>query len=652
MALKWLRDNLRHLKFILWGVVLVFVLLVFVDWGAGRAGGGGSGSAAVRVGSRTVSEAEFLDEMRRLDRRFSEIYGERWNELRAQIDLAGQTASYLIDRELQITEARRIGLTITPEELRDAILENPSFRDESGEFVGSETYTRILRAGFRMTPETFEDRLTEDLLIGKLNLLAERNVWISDTEVEREYRRQREVADFDTIQLRYEPFLSEAVITEDEARSVFETSAEEYRRDEERVIRYLLVETSRLRRTLPVDETDLKSYYDEHIDEFLQGEQASARHILIRLGPNATEAQQGEAELRANGVASIARTGADFAELAAEHSDDPGSKELGGDLGWFGRGSMVSEFENAVFSAKPGDIVGPIKSQFGYHIIKVDGFRPEHQQPFEEVQEQVRFRVLEGQATAEAEARAAMLARRLQSETPASSDEWQVIADEDEAVVLNQSPPFSTGEIVPGASDGPGLADEAFAAAIGDIEGPLAVPRGWIVWQLAEIRPEGIPEFEDVRTEVEQKLRRERAVELATEQGRVLAERWSRGEDGTALAAEVGSSVTEAREHRRGQLVGTLGVLSGLDSAVFSAAEGEVVGPVQGGAASGVVVAKVVSLNLVDPAEFANARVDLRARLMADRAGQLMRSILNERRRDTVVTVDEGLLQRFAPASS
>ena len=86
MALKWLRDNLRHLKFILWGVVAVFVLLVFVDWGAGRAGGSGGGGAAVRVGDRTVSETEFLNEMRRLDQRFSEIYGDRWSELRSQVE--------------------------------------------------------------------------------------------------------------------------------------------------------------------------------------------------------------------------------------------------------------------------------------------------------------------------------------------------------------------------------------------------------------------------------------------------------------------------------------------------------------------------------------------------------------------------------------
>jgi peptidyl-prolyl cis-trans isomerase D len=313
---------------------------------------------------------------------------------------------------------------------------------------------------------------------------------------------------------------------------------------------------------------------------------------------------------------------------------------------------MVPEFENAVFSAKPGDIVGPIKSQFGYHVIKVEGFRPEHQQPFEEVQEQIRFRLLEDRAAAEAEARAGVLARRLMTDGPETQEQWQAIADEDEAVVLNQSPPFSTGQAIAGASDGPELADAAFAASAGDIAGPVAVPRGWIVWQLAEVRPEGVPPFEDVRTQVEQNLRRERAVEMATEQGRQLAERWRAGEDAATLAAEYGSSVTEARQHRRGQVIGTLGVMPGLENAVFTASEGGVVGPLTAGRAGGVVVGKVIALDLVLPVELASSRDDLRARLMTERGAQLMRSILNERRRDTVVTVDQELLQRFAPTRS
>lgn len=651
MALKWLRDNLRHLKFILWGVVAVFVLLVFVDWGAGRAGSGGGGSAAVRVGDRAVSETEFLSEMRRLDQRFSEIYGDRWNEFKSQVDLAGQTAGYIIDRELQLAEAHNAGIIVTRGELQDAILEIPSFRREDGEFVGADTYKRIIRAYFQMTPEEFEQRLNEDLLIGKLNTLAEQNIWISDSEAEDEYRRQQEASDLDVIQLRYEPHLAEVVISEGDAQSAFERTADEFHREEQRAIRYLVVETAKLRRLLPVDEEELIAYYDDHRDEFLQSEEANARHILIRVAPDATEEDGAEAEARANGVAAIARQRADFSELAAIHSEDPGSKDNGGDLGWFGRGRMVEEFEDAVFSAKPGEIIGPVRSQFGYHIIRVEAFRPEHQQPFEEVEEQVRSRVVEGRAAAEAEARATVLANRLETEQPETEAQWQAIADEDEAVALNQSLPFDAGTSIPGASEDAGLADEAFAAAVGDIHGPVAAPRGWIVWQLKAIRPAGIPPFEDVRSEVEQTLRRERALALTEEEGRLLAERWRLGEDGVALAAGIGSTVTEARDYRRGTPVGTLGVMTTLDREVFSAAEGEVLDPINVGG-RGIVVVKVKRLDLVDPAELVDLLDDIRARLMADRAGQLMRSILDERRRDTVITVDTELLGRFTPTGS
>lgn len=650
MALKWLRDNLRHLKFILWGVVAVFVLLVFVDWGAGRAGGGGGG-AAVQVGTTKVSEQEFLDEMRRLDQRFAQIYGERWNDIRSQVDLAGQTANYFIDRELQLAEARRIGLKVPPTELREAILANPSFQREGGEFVGSETYERIVRAYFRMSTQAFEQRLAEDLMIGKLNALAERTAWVSDGEVEREYRRQRDVADLEILQLRYEPFLAGADATEAEARAAYERDAESYRRDEQRAIRYLLVETAKLRRLLPVEAAELRAYYDEHKDEFLEGEQANARHILIRVAPDADQVAIAEAELLANGVAQIARGGADFAELAAKHSQDPGSKDGGGDLGWFARGRMIKEFDDAVFAAKPGEIVGPIRSQFGFHIIRVDGFRPAHQRPFEEVEEQVRFAVVEGRAAAEAEARAAALSRRLTSAKPQTDEAWQAIADEDEAVVLNRSPLFSAGEPIPGTVPDNSLTTEAFAAEVGALGGPLAVPRGWIVWQLAEVRPEGVRPFEEVRAEVEQAVRRDKALALAADRGREIAARWRAGEDPAALAAELGTTLIVDSDHRRDTTVSSLGAIPAIDDAVFAAAAGDIVGPLPAGA-RGVVVVRVADLQLADPAGLAAERESLRARLMAARAGRLLRASLNERRRDTEITIDNQLLQRFSPASS
>jgi peptidyl-prolyl cis-trans isomerase D len=648
MALKWLRDNLRHLKFILWGVVLVFVLLVFVDWGSGRSGGRGGAGAAVRIGHRAVSEAEFISELRRMNDRFQQQFGDQWNQLREQVDLAGQTVAYFIDRELHLAEARDAGIVVSDDELREAILATPLFQNEDGTFVGPEVYERIVRSYFQMGPQEFERRFEEDLLIGKLNALVERGVYVAEDEVEDDLRRQREVADLEAIQVRYERFLSDVEIADDEVLAHYEAHRDDYRRDEQRVIRYLVVESSRLRRTLPVTDEELRAYYDEHQADFVLGEQAQARHILFRVNPGSDASQRAEAKMRAEGVLEILETGVDFAELAAKHSDDPGSKDSGGDLGWFGRGEMVPEFETAVFGAKPGEILGPVESQFGFHLIKVEAFKPEQQQPFDEVAEQVRFRVLEGRAAAESEIRAAALARRVAAEQPDTDEAWQAIADEDEAVVLNVSPPFAAGQAIPGTGGATELAAEAFASSPGDVGGPRAIPRGWIVWQLAEVQPAGVPPFDDVRPAVEQEVRKLGALALAQQAASELADRWRSEREAEKLAGEFQTSVIAAEDHRRGAAIGAIGPAPAVDRAVFSSAVGAVVGPVSLGD-RGVVVAKVNELTLVDPADLQQQFPEVRARLSAERAQQLLRSKINQRRQDTAIEVDNALMERFAP---
>jgi len=263
--------------------------------------------------------------------------------------------------------------------------------------------------------------------------------------------------------------------------------------------------------------------------------------------------------LKVDGVLKIAQGGGEFGELAAKHSEDPGSKDNGGDLGWFGRGEMVKEFEDAVFNAKPGEIIGPVESQFGIHIIKVEGFKPEQQQPFDEVEDQVKFRVLEGRAAAEAEIRAAALMRRIAAEEPSSDEAWQAIADEDETVVLNVSPAFESGQAVPGTGGGAELSDEAFGVEVGHVGGPMPIPRGWIVWQLAEAQPEGVPPFDDVRPAVEQEVRKLKASGLAVGVATSLAQQWRDGGDAGELAEEFGTTVVPIPGFRRGTAIGAIG---------------------------------------------------------------------------------------------
>ncbi len=649
MALKWLRDQFKHLKIVLWGVVAVFVLLVFVDWGTGRQQGP-TGNYAIKVGDQEISERDFLLRLRQEEQQYQQMFGDQWSQLRSQVNVASRLAQQLIMRELEVAEAKELGLRVSEQELQDEILSYPMFQRDGGGFVGPDAYRRFLSAN-QLTPQAFESTVIDDILTRKLRSMVEEGVWVSDDEVEEQLRRTRELSDFDAIQIRYERFLPETVVSDGEIAAYYDAHQDELQRDEQRSVRYLLVDTGRLRRVLPVEDAEIAAFYAEHRSEFLEPEKARARHVLLRFSPDDPESKS-QAKLTADSVAAMARAGADFAELAAKYSADPGTKDQGGDLGWFGRGRMVKEFEDAVFAAKPGDIVGPVESQFGYHVIKVEGHQPARERPLEEVRDQVRFRLLEGRAGAEAETRALALAKRIKSEKPDGDESWQQIADGDEVLTLNFTPPVTAGESVPGLGDDVALTAEIFAAEPGQVHGPRAVSRGWIVWQLKDVRPAGVPPIEEVRDQVSQKLARAKAVEQAVEAGRGLAERWRAGADGEALAAEVGATVARARDHRRSGVVpGGLGVIADLDRAVFAAADGDVVGPVEL-ADRGTVIAKVERVVRLDPTRIASESDLVRSQLMQEKGEQLLSSILAERRRTTLINVNSELLARFEPQGS
>jgi hypothetical protein len=261
--------------------------------------------------------------------------------------------------------------------------------------------------------------------------------------------------------------------------------------------------------------------------------------------------------------------------------------------------------------------------------------------------EQVRFRVMEGRASVEAERQSRELARRLEDNPPTDDEGWQLIADENEAIVLNESPPVATGQPIAGTGEGPEFTTEVFAVQEGAVRGPRAIPRGWMVWQLKEVRPEGVAPFEDVRLQVEQNLRRDLALGIAEERAEELAVRWRAGEELEALAEEFNGNVADAQDHRWGASIGSIGPAGRLDEAIFSGSEGEIIGPVRL-AGRGSVVARVETLRLIGPEELERERDPVRARLVAERAQQLMIAIVNERRRDTVVTADDTFRQAFS----
>lgn len=643
--LKLMRDNLKNLKWVLWLVVFVFVLLVFTEWGAGRGSGPrGMAGLAARVGDVTITEAEFIRELRGNEQRYREMFGEQWETFREQMDLPAMTLQNLIDRELLIAEARRMGLRVSDKEVLESIFAIPAFQREDGSFVGEEIYNRILRAN-QLSPQDFEAGLRREMLIQKLQQAIETGILIPDSEVEREYRRRNETAAFQVAFLGVERGIGEVSAGEDEARAFYQAHSERFTHPEQRQIRFLVVESARLRRELTVPEEQIVEYFQANQSEFVTNEQVRARHILIRPLLE-DEAAWRDAERKARDVyAQATAPGADFAALARRLSDDPGSRDGGGDLGWFERGRMVPEFEAAVFALTPGAISQPVRSQFGYHVIRLEDRRPGAARPLAEVRETIRMRLVQGLEEAEGTRRAQALRERIAGTKPATDEEWRAFGDE--VVSTNVTPFFSAGDVIPGLGRDPVLVAEAQRAKEGFIGGPHRITRGWVVYQVVRVRKAGTVPFEEVRDEATEGARRLKAVELL---GTRLKERmpsltavtWREAMEG------MGATVQEAGEYRRGTSIPGVGLSQALEQAVFATPIGSFT-PVVPVGERGVAVARVTARTEVTPEELAAEKESVRQNLAQEELGRLLASILTESKRRNPPVLNPDVVERFRP---
>ncbi|GBC78824.1 Peptidyl-prolyl cis-trans isomerase D [bacterium HR09] len=639
--LKIMRENLKNLKWILWFVVFIFVLLIFVDWGTGRLRGGSMEHVAARVAGIEISERDFLREVRQTDERLRSVYGQQYELVRSQLDLGQLALSNLINNALLVQQARKLKLEVTDQELAERILSFAIFRKEDGSFVGEELYARILATN-QTTPEEFEAELRENLLIEKLQKVLRQGIVIPDAEVDREYRKRNENASFQLLFVAADRYFPTTQATEAEAKAYYDSHQSQFIHGEQVKLRYLLVDPLRLRQSMPVDEARIAEYYQSHLAEFAEPEAVQARHILIRPQGEGEGAWQ-QAEERARAILAKAKApGADFAALAREYSEDPGSKESGGDLGWFERGRMVKEFEEAVFAMQPGEVKGPVRSQFGFHIIRLEGKRPSRQKPLAEVRDTIRFKLAEGLADAEASRRATALKEKVAASKLTSEEQWRSLADD--VVSSNVTPFFSLDEgVVPGLGRDPGFLEELKKAKEGFVGGPRRTPRGWVVYRVEKIRKAGQTPFAEAKEEALEGARRLKAVE------RLKAELAARRGEGLAkLAATYGVQVTPVKDHYRGTSIPGVGVAQALEEAVFATPVGGITEVVAVGE-RGVALAQVEAKKVATPAEVAAGREALRKSMVEDELSKLMDAMLAEAKRNQPMTVNRELVERFKP---
>lgn len=641
--LKVFRDNLKYLSWVLWLVILVFILFMAVEYRGVGATGAPTESAAT-VGGDPISYGELQRAYRQAEEAYRDAYGAQFTpELARQLQLPLQVLEQLVQQRLMLAEARRIGLMVSDAELQRELLELPVFQDDQGRFLGAEQYRRVVRQLGYATPEAFENEFREQLLLSKINRILAENVIVTEAQIESAYRDEAERAKIRYLRLPARRFADRVEVTDDEVAAYFESNRERFRLPERRAVDYLMVDSDAIRRDLEISDEELEEYYRTNLDDYTTEEQVRARQILIQVGEERSEE---EARSMIEAIQERLAAGESFADLAAELSEDPVSASQGGDLGFFGRGQILEEVEEAAFAAEPGEIVGPVRSTFGFHLIEVVEHTAGGVPPFAEMKDAVRRRALAERARETAEARAAELADSLQRGGTTGASTLEGLATEDPALSFESTEPFGRNENVPGIGRATPFSAAAFSLEQGAISDPVRIGAGWAILRLAEVVPPRLPEFDEVENAVRAALVTERAEERALERLETASREITSGSSLDEVAEELGVEVEESPEFTRGGSIGgSLGSAPEIATAALELDEGQMGEPrVVGGTA---VLFEVVERHRFDTAELAERRESIREGLVAEQLNGLLAALLRERREELEVSYDPGLIENL-----
>jgi peptidyl-prolyl cis-trans isomerase D len=439
-------------------------------------------------------------------------------------------------------------------------------------------------------------------------------------------------------------FQGEAAPSPSELEAYFGTHADEFRLPDQRVVDYLLVDAAALRTGLVLERSDLERDYAQRRNEFELPEQVQARHILVKVDENRTaeEAARRIAEAKAR-----LDRGEPFEKVAATYSDDPGSKERGGDLGLFGRGAMVPAFEEAAFGAAPGKVVGPIETSFGLHLIETLAHQPARVRSFDEVEGEIRARLAGERAQELAATRARELAARIATEKPKDEAAWKALADGTTVLFLT-TPAFGQGDPVPGVGRSADFAAAAFALlpdTPGAASAPVEVPRGWAILRLREEKPAHAPTLAEVEPRVRAAAQREKANRLAATRLQTAKAQLDAGKSLDEVAKQLELEVVDSGDFTRGGSIPGLGAARELADAALAMNPGAVGGPVV--LPQGAVLFQLVKKSGFDAARFAAERETTRDELKRQETARLEEAVLRELRAEVGVRYDPDLASRL-----
>ncbi len=569
---------------------------------------------------------------------YRRIFGPQWQQQLRGMNLELAIAQQMINEKLIVLDAKRLGITVSKEELGQAI-QADSFFQRDGQFIGKEQYERaVMSHPFRFQNFLeYEDWLSEQLLRSKWISLVQSTVVIPDEEVETEFRRRTERVSAEYVFAAYSAYQEELEPSDAELRSWYDARSDEYSEGEARRAIYVLFDEASVGEIEITEEEIAASYEATKEQLFNRGHERRASHILIGIGSEDDAAAIEAARAKAAGLKAEIEGGADFAALAAEHSTDTSSKAGGGDLGWFGTGRMVGEFEEAVFGAAEGDLVGPVQTNYGFHVIKVTGIRENAYSPLDEVREQVRASLrFERQREKQQE-----LARAFRTGLE-SADALRAKASEEGLELRDSGMVPRTGE-VPDLGPSFEFVTRLFELEEGAVSDAFTVATGEAVIAFTDKVDDFVPPLDEKRRpRVLANYRQDKAREAAKA---ALENALARGGDNLeriAKRAKLEVNKTGSPVNRGSSFPG-IGLDRAIEKAAFAAIPDTLVGPIEG--ERGVAILRVTAREEADMTELAKMSEQIKDQLAEPRLQEVLQKRIEALHESATIILHPALTQ-------
>ncbi len=507
--------------------------------------GGNLDGLVASVGGEDITQNDFTDALREQSDTLRRQLGSNFDpRMFDNPEVRYALLEGLVNQKLVAIKARDEKFRIPDAQLAQFIASVPAFQVD-GRF-DNDRY-RMYLAGQGMTAPMFEQRVRQDLTTGAVQDAITQGNIVARSSAERFVgllEQQREVA-LATVDL--EPFLKEVKVDDAQVREFYEKNTAAFQVPEQARIEYVLLTQDALSAQVTVTPEEVRKQYEASAAQYTAPEERSAAHILIPVAADANDDAKAAAKKLAEEVYAKAKANpAKFGDLAKEFSKDPGSAEQGGDLGSFGRGSMVKPFEDAVFAARSGDLLPPVLSEFGWHVIKVTGERPARTKPFEEVSAQIE---------------ADLKKQRAAQKFAAAADQFQNLVYEQADSLTGTAQALdlkveTTPFISRAQAQAIGLGNAKFVEALfapesvqgkRNTEAIEVAPNSLISARILEHKPAAPRPFDEVKAEIREQLVRKGAAELAQKAGQAKLAGLEAGKTDKDVGLVFGKPVTVSR---------------------------------------------------------------------------------------------------------